>query len=110
VKLEPKNGWVIGRLAITKPSDKIVVLDPTKDVSKFILIESVSPKAEAEGYKRGDLVMPETIGKVFLMGGKYMRVTCPFDKIICTVLDVPICEFVDTDGKPLEPLEEVAAA
>ncbi|GAG38674.1 unnamed protein product, partial [marine sediment metagenome] len=84
MKLVPKNGWVIGRLAITKPSNNIVVLDPTKDVSKFILIESVSPKAEAEGYKRGDLVMPETISKLFLTTGN-MRATCHIEKIVCTV-------------------------
>lgn len=109
MKLKPKNGWIIGRLAITKPSKSIVVLDATKDVSKFILVESVSPRAEAEGYKRGDLVMPETISKIFLTG-KHMRATCHFEKIVCTVDDVPISEFVDTDNNPLEPLDNVAAA
>ena len=101
MNLEPLKNWVIGRIAITRASDTIVLADVTKNVTKFVLIDEVSPEAEAAGFHKGDLVMPEAMSNIFLKGGSYHRVTCPVDKIVCRVRDVPLDEFVGSDGQPL---------
>ena len=103
--LEPLKNWVIGRIAITRTSTTIVVADVTKNVSKFVLLDEVSPEAEKAGFKRGDLVLPKAMNNVFLKGGTYHRVTFPADEIICRVRDVPLSEFVGSDGKPIEAQE-----
>lgn len=107
--LEPLKNWIIGRIAITKVSDTIIVADVNKNVTKFILIEEVSPEAEKAGFKRGQLVMPESMSNIFLHGGTLHRVTCPIDKLVCRVRDVPLSEFVGSDGNPLEEAQEAAA-
>lgn len=108
MKLEPRKGWIVGRVAITKASDVIVAADPNKGVTKFIFVEAVSPEAEEDGISVGDLVMPEAMSNIFLKGGAYHRVTVHMDKVLCKVADVPLSEFVGTDGKPFK-VEEVAA-
>jgi hypothetical protein len=102
MKLEPLNGWVIGRVAITKASSTIVLADVTKNVTKFALLEEVSPEAERAGFKPGDLVMAKVMHNIFLKGGGYHRVTFPLDEAVCRVRDVPLSEFLGSDGKPLE--------
>jgi hypothetical protein len=101
VKLKPLQKWVIGRIAITKVSSTIIASDPTKNVTKFALIEAVSPEAEAAGFKVGDIVMAKTMHNIFLKGGLYHRVTFPIDEAVCIAEDVPLDEFVDSTGNPL---------
>jgi hypothetical protein len=109
VTLEPLQNWVIGRIAITKASDTIVVADVNSRVTKFIFIEAVSPEAEAKGFKPGQLVMPKAMSNIFLKGGTDHHVTCPVDDLICRVRDVPLEEFVGTDGKPFKSSVKAAA-
>lgn len=109
MRLEPLRNWIIGRIAITKVSSAIVLSDVTKNVTKFILIDEVSPEAEQAGFKPGDLVMPEAMSNIFLKGGTLHRVTCPIDKLVCRVSGVSLDEFVGSDGNPIEKEQEVAA-
>lgn len=110
MKLEPLRGWMIGRIAITKTSDTIVTVDVNKGVTKFALIEAVSAEAKAAGFAPGDLVMAKVMHNVFLNGGRFHRVTFPLDEAICVVRDVPLSDFVGSDGKSLETqVAEVAA-
>ena len=100
MKLEPVNGYIIGRIAITKTAGLIVSPDPSKNTSKFVYVESVSSQAEAAGYRPGDLVMPKALGQIFLQGGGYLRVTLPITDVICFVREVSMDEFVDHSGQP----------
>ena len=102
MKLIAVEGWMIGRIAITKMPGLIQAPDPTKGVTKFALIESVSDKAHAAGFRVGDLVMAKTMHNLFLKGGTLHRVTFPVDEAVCIVRDVPLSEFVSSDGKPLD--------
>lgn len=102
MRLEPINKRVIGRIIITRVSSTIIASDPTKNVTKFVLVEAVSPEAEAAGYKPGDIILPRQVESIFLKGGLYHRATCSIDEIVCKVHDVPLNEFVDKDGKPVE--------
>jgi hypothetical protein len=100
MKLEPVNSYIIGRIAITKTAGLIVSPDPTKNTSKFVFIESVSPEAEAAGFRPGDLVMPRSVGNIFLQAGSYLRVTLPISDVICFVRDASMDDFVDHSGQP----------
>lgn len=102
MKLEPLKKWVIGRIAITKTSSTIVTPDIHKNVTKFVLIDAVSPEAAAEGFAVGDLVIAKAMHNIFLKGGTYHRVTFPIDEAVCKAYGVPLTEFVGVDGKPLE--------
>lgn len=103
MRLEPLKNWVIGRVAITKVSDTIVTPDVTKGVTKFALLDTVSLEAEKAGFKPGDLVMAKSMHNIFLKGGTYHRVTFPIDEAVCIARDVPLDEFVGSDGNPLAP-------
>jgi hypothetical protein len=101
MKLEPLIGWMIGRIAITKVSSTIVTPDANRGVTKFVLVDAVSPEAEAKGFKPGDLVMPKTMHNIFLKGGLIHRVTFPLEETICKVHGVSLAEFIGSDGKEL---------
>ena len=115
MNLEPLRGWMIGRVAITKTSDLIATVDPNKGVTKFALIEWVSDEAERAGFKPGQLVMAKTMHNIFLNGGRYFRVTFPIEEAICRVNDIPLEDFIGSDGKPLDasgivaPVDQAAA-
>lgn len=109
IELEPLKNWVIGRIAITKASETIVISDVSRGVSKFILIDEVSEEAEKAGFKPGQLVLPRAMNNIFLKGGSYHRATCSIDELVCRVRGgVSLDEFVGTDGKPLEEAREAA--
>jgi hypothetical protein len=110
MKLEPLRGWVIGRIAITRMSSAIIAPDVTRGVTKFVLLEAVSPEAAKVGLKPGDLVMAKTMHNIFLQGGKFHRVTFPIDELICVLRDVALNELIGSDGNPLEEAPAVAAA
>jgi hypothetical protein len=108
MKLVPRRGWVIGRIAITKVSEMLVAPNATSGVTKFALLDLVSPEAEAAGFRPGDLVMARTMHNIFLKGGTYHRVTFPFEEVICIVHDVALDELIGSDGKPIQA-KEIAA-
>jgi hypothetical protein len=108
MRLAPRKGWVIGRIAITRVSETIIAPDASRGVTKFALVDLVSPEAEAEGFRPGDLVVARTMHNIFLKGGAYHRVTFPIDEVICVAHDIALDEFLGSDGKPLET-KEVAA-
>ena len=109
MRLEPLQNWIIGRVAITKTEGTIVLADPTKNVTKFILIDEVSPEAASKGFKVGQIVMPKAMNNIFLRGGTYHRVTCSIDELVCRVHDEPIENFVGSDNKPLTAVDKAAA-
>jgi hypothetical protein len=109
MKLEPRQNWVIGRVAITRVSDTIVAADPTRGVTKFALLEEVSVGAASAGLKPGDLVIAKTMQNIFLKGGSYHRVTFPEDEVICVARDVSLDELIGSDGHPLGTAEAQAA-
>jgi hypothetical protein len=110
VILEPLHDQVIGRLVITRPSSTIILTDLTENVSKFVLIETVSQAAAEAGYRPGDLVMPRAVGNIFLKGGNYHRVVFSIKDSVCRVRDVPLSEFVDSNGAEVVPVEAQEAA
>jgi len=110
MKLEPLVGWVIGRIAITRVSSAIVAPDATRGVTKFAVLEAVSPEAAAVGLNPGDIVMAKTMHNIFLKGGTYHRVTFPADEVICVVREVALSELVGSDGRPLEEASASVAA
>jgi hypothetical protein len=109
MRLEPKRDQVIGRVAITKLSERIIAPDATKNVTKFVLLEEISPEAEAKGYRRGDLVLPRAINSIFLKGGAYHRAVFSIDEILCVVHDLSFEDLVDVYGNPISLREEAAA-
>ena len=109
MKLKPLQKWVIGRIAITRVSSTIVLSDATKNVTKFALIEAVSPEAEAAGFKIGDLVMAKTMHNIFLKGGSYHRVTFPIDEAVCIAEGVSFEDLLDAYGNPFQATDERAA-
>lgn len=110
MKLIPCKNWVIGRVAITKMNSTIVAPDASRGVTKFALLDAVSPEAEAAGFKPGDLVMAKTMHNIFLRGGVDHRVTFPIDEAVCIARDAPLSEFVGNDGKALEVAAEATEA
>lgn len=109
MRLVPKRDQVIGRVAITKLSERIIAPDATKNVTKFVLLEEISPEAEAKGYKQGDLVLPRAMNSIFLKGGAYHRVVFSIDEIVCVVHDLPLDDLVDVYGNPISLKAEAAA-
>lgn len=105
MRLEPRGKQVIGRIAISQISTSIAAPDPTKGVTKFVMLEEVSPAAEAEGYRVGDLVLPRAINSIFLRGGAFHRAVFSFEEILCVVRDLPLNTLVDVDGKPFKAAE-----
>jgi hypothetical protein len=99
VKLIPQNNQLVGRLLITKLDSPIVSPDPTKGVTKVILVQRVGADAAAAGYKPGDLVIPRAIGSMFLRGGTHHVVYCEVKEILFKVDDVCAEDFVADDGK-----------
>lgn len=102
MRLEPKGKQVIGRIAISRISEHIAAPDPTKGVTKFVMLEELSAAARAEGYEVGDLVLPRAMNNIFLRGGTYHRAIFSVDEILCVVRDIPLNALVDDDGKPFE--------
>lgn len=101
--LDPMPKDIIGKILITKKEASRIVLpdDPTKGVSKFVLVEAVG--ADIKEIKPGDLVLPEFINNVWLRGGKMHIALVSIDKVRLVVRDPDLNDFVDKDGKPFEP-------
>lgn len=110
MKLEPLKKQMIGRLVLTKREEGNIILaeDPTKGVSKFVLLEAVSPEAEAEGHQIGDFVLPKFVNNIFLKGGRYHRVVVSTDDVVARVRGTPLSEFTDNAGNPLNEAEIAA--
>lgn len=108
MRFEPKGQQIIGRLAITKMSGKIVAPDEASKVSRFVMIDELSEAALAAGYKRGDLVLPRVVNNLFLRGGTFHRAVVSIEEILCIVHDVPVDELIDVNGKPFERQEAAA--
>jgi len=108
MRFEPMGKQVFGRLLITRVSEHIVASDPTKGVSKFVLLEEVGADAATAGYKIGDLVLPRRVDNVYLKGGSFHRVVLSIDDIVCRVHEIPLSEFVDINGKAIDVGERAA--
>ena len=110
MKIVPKGKQVIGRLAITKVSERIVAPDATKGATKFVLVDAVSDEAAAAGYKVGDLVLPHTLNNIFLRGGLEHRAVFSHEQILAVIEGVDFSDLVDIYGETFIPSGAEAAA
>lgn len=105
--LEPIRNWVVGRVAIAKPSQSVIGLPGLpKGVTRCYLIDAVGPEAAKDGFAPGDLVVATKVGDLMFLGQH--RVTFPIDDVIIRVKNAPLSEFVGIDGKPIEAQEAAA--
>lgn len=100
MKLDPRPNQILGKIVITKSDSPIVSPDPTANVSKFVVVEAVG--ANVEGVERGDYVLPRSLAKMFLKGGRYRRVVVPDEEVFVTARDIPLSEFFDETGEPIK--------
>lgn len=100
MKLSPRPSQILGKIVITKSDSPIINPDPTANISKFVVVEAVGEKVE--GIQRGDYVLPRSLAKMFLKGGRYMRVVVPVEEVFVTASDIPIGEFCDEAGEPIK--------
>jgi hypothetical protein len=112
VKFNPANKCVVGQVLITKrkPSEIKLQEDVTKNVTKFILVEEVSPEAEAAGYAPGDLVLPRAMEHIFLKGGEMFRASCSIDVVISKPTGWSLDDFMDWRGRPFNATAENESA
>lgn len=96
MKLIPRPNHILGKIVITKSDSPIISPDPTANVSKFVVVEAVGEGID--GIQRGDYVLPRSLAKMFLKGGKYRRVVVPIGDVLVTAIDLPLSEFFDENG------------
>jgi hypothetical protein len=112
MKLDPKRNQILGRVVLSKrPSSKISLLDETKGVTKFVLIDAVSPEAAAAGYQVGDIVLPRAMNSLFLNGGAFFRALVDVGDILATLSELgPTDELSiqDEGGKNFEAFSPVS--
>jgi hypothetical protein len=90
---------MIGRLLLTKLQSVILAPDPTKGVTKLILVLGVGADAEAAGFKVGDVVVPRSIGNIFLHGGTKHIAFCETNDVLFTVEGLSPEDVIDGNGK-----------
>lgn len=100
--LDPRPKQLLGKLLITKVESSIVLVDdPTKGVSKFVLVESVG--SDVDGIVPGNLVLPRVVNNVWLKGGRVHYALVSLDDVYVVVRDPDLSQFVDREGKPILP-------
>jgi len=112
VKLEPMQGWANGRTAITRAARQIIVLNQAQKITRYLLIEQVSPEAEKAGFHVGDFVVVKMMYDMFFnaTNGKTVHlVTFPVTEVIQKVHDLDVSQLVGIDGEPFELKVEIAA-
>lgn len=107
MRLEPVSDWVIARAIVVKSESQIVLVDPSFKPTRCYLLDEVSEKAEAAGYKKGDIVISHKVFDMKLSQRQH-SVIFPINEIVIRVYDAPLSEFVDLGNKPIQVLEEVA--
>lgn len=73
MNFEPRNGQMIGRIIVRCPASDIIRPDPTRNTTKFVLIDAVGPSVAAKGLKVGDVVLPIKINTILLDNGSSFR-------------------------------------
>jgi hypothetical protein len=73
VKFEPRRGQAVGRVVIKPSRSSILKPDQTKGITKFVLLDAVSPELEAKDIRVGDVVVPFAISNVMLEDGAMFR-------------------------------------
>lgn len=68
MKLAPRNSQIIGRVCVLKSQSKIILVDPTR-VTKFVYVDAVGEDVKKAGVKVGDVVLPTSMGQIFLREG-----------------------------------------
>jgi len=110
---EPKNGWIIGRVAITKVSESIVLANQGKNVTRYTFIDYTSPEAEAAGYHVGDFVVFSKNYDVLLNSTEGRVTHCVTANITDAVFkahDLAVDRLVHLDGEPFKTKTEDLAA
>lgn len=112
MRLEPLQGWVIGRAAITTKSKSIILINPAAKITRFVLIELASPEAVEKGFTPGTFVVPKTMYDMPLNdgdGGTLYLVTFPITEIITRVHDLAADQLIGPDEKPFKMDLQTAA-
>lgn len=99
MKLTPKRDQLVGRLLITKLASAIVAPDPTKNVTKMLLVQAVGEDAAAAGYEPGDIVVPTSLGNMHLRGGTLLVTFCAVKDVLFKVEDVNPIDVTAEDGR-----------
>lgn len=99
MRLVPKRDQILGRLLITRLESTIIAPDPTKGVTKMLLVLAVGADAEKEGYKVGDLLIPRAIGNMPLRAGSQYAYFADRKDILFTVEGADPEDFTDSDGR-----------
>jgi len=101
--LEPRPRQILGKLLLTKKLESVIVLidDPTKGVSKFVLVEAAGTDVEKDGIRPGDLVLPRMINNVWFKGGSVHYALVALDDVCVIVRDPDLTQLLDKEGKPL---------
>jgi hypothetical protein len=88
VKFEPRPHQAVGRVVLrTVASSTIVRPDESKGTTKFMLLDAVGSDFEKEGFRVGDIVVPQKVSSVVMEGGASFRAILDLDDILVTVRD-----------------------
>lgn len=115
MKFVPRHNDIVGRYVLKQAPVESLILrpgDPSKESTKFILVDAVGPEAEANGIKVGDIVLIDRVATIQLDGGAICRAITKEPDCRMFVDDVDMSWFiVQTDnGKKFVPLDHPEAA
>jgi co-chaperonin GroES (HSP10) len=87
-RLEPLGDNIVGRLVdMTKTAGGLTMPDTqTRGVTAFALVDAIGP--DVKSCKVGDIVVPGTMGHVFMRGGAFHRMTFKDKDVLCIVHDL----------------------
>ena len=112
MKLLPRKNQIIGRVVVERPQSTIIRPDATKGTTKLVLIDAVSPGAEAAGLKVGDVIVPAKINHFMLEGGARFRPLMDESDALHLVTDLSLDDLhVQTEnGQEYVPFDSEQAA
>lgn len=113
MKFVPRRNDIVGRYVLKQaPVDSLILRpgDPSKESTKFILVDAVGP--EAIGIKVGDIVLIDRVATIQLDGGAICRAITKEPDCRMLIEDVDMSEFiVQTDrGNKFVPFDHPEAA
>lgn len=112
MKFIPRHSQAVGRTVIKKPKSNIILLNETKNTTKFVLIDAVGPGAAAAGLKVGDVIIARVINNIVMSGGALFRPMVEEKDVALFVTDLgPGDLAVQTEsGEKFVPLDHEEAA
>lgn len=96
MRLEPLQGWIVGRIAVSRKSKTLYTPGKADGITRFVYIEQASEGAKAAGFEAGMFVIPRAVYDMFFNNKDLPHaVTTPLDGIICKVHDLDLDDLVD---------------